>query len=145
MSLANLNDSLTYRHPNGDPVRAAEMVVAVPGAPAAPWSYAAAGSGIANTTTAVVIKAAAGAGLRNYVTGLQVSHATLGAATELAIRDGAGGAVLWRGTLGTTAVENGSCQFPSPLAGGANTLLEMVTLTAVTGGVYVNAQGYVAP
>jgi hypothetical protein len=145
MSLANLNDSLTYQHPNGDPVRAAEMVVAVPGAPAAPWSYAAAVFGIANTTTAVTIQAAAGAGLRNYLTGLQVSHATLGAATELAIRDGAGGAVLWRGTLGTEAVENASCQFSSPLAGAANTLLEVVTLAPVTGGVYVNAQGYVAP
>jgi hypothetical protein len=53
--------------------------------------------------------------------------------------------VLWRGTLGTVAVENANCQFPSPLTGSANTLLEVVALTAVTGGVYVNAQGYVAP
>ena len=60
-----------------------------------PWSYAGAAAGIANTTTAVTIKAAV-AGKRNYVTDLQLSHATLGAATEIAIRDGAGGSVLWR-------------------------------------------------
>ena len=51
------------------------------------WSYAAATGGIANTTTAVTIKAAAGAGKLNYITDIQVSHATLGAATELAIRE----------------------------------------------------------
>lgn len=113
-------------------------------ADATAWSYAAAESGIANTTTAVTIKAAAGAGQRNYIEALQVSHATLGAATELAIRDGAGGTVLWRMTLATGANENIGVTFDPPLRGSLNTLLEVVTLTAVTGGVYVNAQGFSA-
>ena len=108
-----------------------------------PWSYAAAASGIVNTTSAVAIKAAA-AGKRNYITDLQLSHATLGAATEVAIRDGAGGAVLWRATLGTVASENFCVQLATPVFGSVNTLLEVVTLTAVTGGVYVNAQGFAA-
>ena len=108
-----------------------------------PWSYAAAAAGIANTTTAVTIKAAV-AGKRNYVTDLQLSHATLGAATEIAIRDGAGGTVLWRATLGTVANENICVQLATPVFGSVNTLLEVATLTAVTGGVYVNAQGFSA-
>lgn len=108
------------------------------------WSYAAAASGIVNTTTAVTIKAAAGAGVRNYITDLQISHATLGAATEIAIRDGAGGTVLWRGTLGTVANDGIAYQFATPLVGSANTLLEVLTVTSVTGGVYVSAQGFSA-
>ena len=32
--------------------------------------------------------------------------------------------------------------FQEPLQGSQGNLLEVVTLTAVTGGVYVNAQGY---
>lgn len=115
--------------------------------PEADWQYAAAASGIVNTTTAVTIKAAAGASLRNYITGLQISSDALGAATEIAIRDGAAGPVLWRQKLttsGTTGIEQ--IQFATPLRGTAATLLEVVTLTAtVTGGVYVSAQGYVAP
>lgn len=112
------------------------------------WSYAAAASGIVNTTTAVTIKAAETANVsggtvyKNQVRSLQVAHATLGAATELAIRDGAGGTVLWRMTLGTVANENIGVWFDPPLQG-SSALLEVVTLTAVTGGVHVNAQGYV--
>ena len=108
------------------------------------WSYAAATGGIDNTTTAVTIKAAGAAGVRNYITSAQISHATLGAATEFAIRDGAGGTVLWRMTMGTTAVEMQSIIFDPPLMGSAATLLEVVTLTAVTGDVLFNAQGYSA-
>jgi hypothetical protein len=110
----------------------------------ADWSYAAASGGIDNTTTAVTIKAA-DANFCNYISALQISHATLGAATELAIRDGAAGTVLWRMTLGTAAVENLPIEFPVPLKGTKNTLLEVVTLTAVTGDVLVNAQGFVGP
>ena len=110
------------------------------------WKYAAASGGIVNTTTAVTIKAAAGSGLRNCVTALQISADTLGAATELALRDGAGGTVVWRGKLQTTPITDLAPTFPSPICGTANTLLEIVTLTAsVTGGVFVNAQGYAAP
>lgn len=108
------------------------------------WSYAGASGGIDNTTTAVTFKAAAGTGNRNYVKSVQISHATLGAATELAIRDGAAGTVLWRMTLGTVANENISVVFDPPLQGTANTLLEVVTLTGVTGDVIFNAQGFVS-
>jgi hypothetical protein len=108
------------------------------------WNYAAATSGIAATTTAVTIKAAE-AGARNYIDSIQVSHDTLGNATSLAIRDGAGGTVLWRGRLQTTAMPvNNTIHFATPLKGSINTLLEVVTLTSATGGVYVNAQGHVA-
>lgn len=107
------------------------------------WSYAPPVGGIVNSVVAVTIKAAAGAGLRNYLSSMTVDHDALGAATELAIRDGAGGAVLWRGKLQTAAREGGCFYFDPPLRGTANTLLEVVTLTAsVTGGVFVNASGF---
>lgn len=109
------------------------------------WSYAAAASGIVNSAVAVTIKAAAGAAVRNYLTGIQIATDTLGAATELAIRDGAAGTVLWRGKLQTTALALTTINFDTPLYSTANTLLEVVTLTAVTGGVYVNANGFTAP
>ena len=108
-------------------------------------NYAAAASGIADTAVAVTINAAAGEGQRNYVTSSQLEHATLGASTEFAIRDGVAGPVLWRCALKTAAMAPLSIVFPSPLAGSPDTLLEVVTLTAVTGGVYVNARGYSAP
>jgi hypothetical protein len=114
--------------------------------PGSRWQYAAAASGILNTTTAVALKGAAGAGLKNYITAIQLKSETLNTATELAIRDGAGGAVLWRTKLGTVAMDDGlNIVFPTPLVGTADTLLEVVTLTAsVTGAVYFNAQGYTA-
>ena len=111
------------------------------------WVYAAASGGIANTTTAVTLVAAQAAGIRNYLTNLQLSSDALGAATEIAIRDGAGGTVLWRGKIGTAGIAGVSTiQFSDPLKSTAATLLEVVTLSAsVTGSVYVNAQGYIAP
>jgi hypothetical protein len=105
------------------------------------WSYPAATGGIDNSNTAVTIKAAV-AGNRNYITSIQISHATLGAATEIAIRDGAGGTVLWRAELKTTAMPLTGFTFPVPLKGSVNTLLEVITLTAVTGDVLFNAQGF---
>jgi hypothetical protein len=110
------------------------------------WNFASATGGIVNTTTAVTLKAAAADNTtRNYITDLQVQSATLGGATELAIRDGAGGAVLWRTQLQTTALPLVAFNFQSPLQGSPGNLLEVVTLSAVTGGVWVNAQGYTAP
>ena len=111
------------------------------------WVYAAASGGITNTTTAATLVAAQAAGVRNYLTSLQISSDVLGAATEIAIRDGAGGTVLWRGKIGTAGIAGVSTiQFSDPLKSTAATLLEVVTLSAsVTGGVYVNAQGYIAP
>ena len=111
------------------------------------WVYAAASGGITNTTTAATLVAAQAAGVRNYLTSLQISSDVLGAATEIAIRDGAGGTVLWRGKIGTAGIAGVSTiQFSDPLKSTAATLLEVVTLSAsVFGGVYVNAQGYKAP
>lgn len=109
------------------------------------WSYAAATGGITNTTTAVTIKAADGS-LRNYISAMQISSDPLGVATEFAIRDGAAGTVLWRMKIGTAGIVNGlQIRFDPPLFSTAATLLEVVTLTAsLTGGVFVNAQGFVA-
>lgn len=107
------------------------------------WNYAPPVGGIVNTTVAVTIKAAAGAGVRNYLSEISLSSDTLGAATELAIRDGAAGTVLWRGKLQTTSLALTDITFNPPIKGTANTLLEVVTLTAsVTGGVFVNATGF---
>ena len=107
------------------------------------WSFAGATGGIVNTTTAVTIKAApADNTQRNYLTDFQIATDAIGAATEVAIRDGAGGTVLWRGKLQTTALVPTWIGFSQPLMGSPGNLLEILTLTAVTGGVYVNAQGY---
>lgn len=114
--------------------------------PEAEWSYAAAASGIVNTTTAVTIKTAAGAGVRNYITSIQVMSEALTTATELAIRDGAGGTVIWRTKIPTTGLPSVQFDFTNPIKSTANTLLEVVTLTASgAGAVYFNAQGYAAP
>jgi len=106
------------------------------------WSYAAAASGISNTTTAVTIKTAGAASIRNFVTTLDLQWEALGAATEFVIRDGAAGTVIYRTKLGTAA---GSKQivFSDALKGTAATLLEIATLTAsVTGAVYANLTGH---
>jgi hypothetical protein len=110
------------------------------------WSYGAAVGGILNTTAAVTVKAAAAAGIRNYITGAQISTDALGTATEFAIRDGAGGPVLYRMKIGTAGLASFQINFDTPLRGSSATLLEVVTLTATTtGAVYVNLQGYTAP
>lgn len=107
------------------------------------WLYAAATGGIVNTTTAVTVAAAAGASVRNYVASMQIHWDALGVATEIAVRDGAGGTVLWRGKIPAGAAGMEEIVFPSPLKGTANTLLEVVTLTAsVTGGTFFNLQGF---
>ena len=113
--------------------------------PASNWNYAAAASGIVNTTTAVTVAAAAGAGLRNYLNSVQYMSEALTTATELAIRDGAGGTVLWRTKIATGGmIASAEFHFDPPLRGTANTLLEVVTLTASgAGAVYFNAQGFV--
>jgi len=55
---------------------------------------------------------------------------------------GAGGAVLWRILLQTAALGPQWIGFQEPLMGSPGNLLEVITLTAVTGLIYVNAQGY---
>lgn len=113
--------------------------------PESDWNYAAASGGIVNTTTAVTFKAAV-ASVRNYITGIQIMAEALTNATELAIRDGAAGAVIWRTKIPTGGLPLMDIQFPSPLKSSVNTLLEVVTITASgAGAVYFNAQGYTAP
>lgn len=110
------------------------------------WSYAAAAGGILNTSTAVTIKDTAGAGIRNYITGIQISADPLTNATELAIRDGASGTVLWRMKILTAGLPRSGMVFPIPIKGSPATLLEVVTLTASgAGAVYINVQGFIAP
>lgn len=107
------------------------------------WNYAAAASGIVNTTTAVTIKAAGAAGVRNFISSIQIMHEVLTNATELAIRDGAAGTVLWRTKIPAGVAGVFDPPFRSPIKGTAATLLEVVTLTASgAGAVYFNAQGF---
>ena len=114
-------------------------------APGTTWTYAAAASGIANTTTAVTFKAAH-ATLRNYVSWVDIWSEALTTATEVAIRDGAAGTVLWRTKIATGGLLGGRyMRFDPPLQGTAATLLEVLTITASgAGAVYFNAGGYVA-
>ena len=109
------------------------------------WSYAAAASGLLNTAVAVTIANAGGAGLRSYINAIQISADVLTVATEVVVRDGASGTVLWRTKIGTAGLITGlSINFATPLRSSPNTLLEVATLTAtVAGAVYFNAQGYV--
>ena len=134
----------------GDAARAtmtsgAAQVVYPYAVPEISWAYAAAAGGILNTTTAVAFKAAAAAGIRNYITNIQVMSEALTTATELAIRDGAAGTVLWRTKIPTGGLPSTSFTFPTPIRGTAATLLEVVTLTASgAGAVYFNAHGFTA-
>ncbi len=108
------------------------------------WHYAAATSGIVSTTTAVTFKAASGtAGIKNYITAIEIGAIGAGTATELCIRDGAAGTVIWRiqvPAAGFTFPLN--VNFTTPLKGTANTLLEVVTLTSSATPIYFNAHGY---
>lgn len=107
------------------------------------WLYPAAAGGILNTTTAVTIRAAQAASIRNYITNIQVQSEPLGSATDLVVRDGAAGPVLWRVRIPTGGLPLTDIKFAQPLRGTAATLLEVATLTAsVTGAVYFNAQGH---
>lgn len=107
------------------------------------WSYATS-SGITNTTTAVTVKTAAGSGIRNCVTGVDISADALGTATVFAIRDGAGGTVIWAHKIQTAGLAEFSKSFLSPICSSTNSLLEIVTLTAsTTGTVFAQLQGFV--
>jgi hypothetical protein len=111
--------------------------------PALTWSYAAAAGGLV-TTGGVTAKAAGTGAQRNYITRVQAinSHQTIG--TEVVIRDGAAGTVLWRGWA---QFAGGGCSavFDPPLRGSAATLVEIAEITATAStGVLVNLQGYTA-
>lgn len=103
------------------------------------WSYAAASGGITNAT-ALTIKAAAGAGIKNCIHSLQLENTDQQDSTEFSIRDGSGGAVLWRWKLLTGGHGTNPPPFQVPICGSANTLLEVIAGT--TGTVtFFNAQG----
>lgn len=131
---------------SGDAVRALASLlgksVSLPYAlPGATWSYAAASGGITNTT-GVTAKAAAGAGVRNYVTSAQVINGAASVDTDVQIRDGASGTVLWRG-FAKAAGGGISVRFDPPLRGSANTLIEVACGTT-SSATYVNLQGFTA-
>lgn len=110
-------------------------------------SYNSGASGICtNTTTAVTMFAAAGASVRNYLKTLVINTDAMGAAGVIAIRDGAGGTIIWSAKVATTGwLTPQTITFDPPIRSTANTLLEIVTLTAsVTGSLYVTAQGFTA-
>jgi len=123
------------------------QIVRLDSIPENEWSYVAASGGITNTTTAVDLAGGAGSGVRNYITSLQVSSDTLGTATEVFIRDGVAGPILWRakiGTAGTVGIQD--IRFHPPLRGTTNTILQAACVTATgTGSIYLNVQGYKAP
>jgi hypothetical protein len=101
------------------------------------WSVAA-----ALTDGTAVPKATAGSGVRNRLCSVQVSHTLLGAATILAVRDGAGGTVLWQVALDTSLSQGASFPINPPICGSNATLMEVVLLTApTTGTVYACLQG----
>ncbi len=109
------------------------------------WNYSNGATGIlSNTTTAVTIKTAAGASVRNYIDSLQITTTAFGTSVPIAIRDGAGGTILWAMNVPTAGyLQPVTIVFETPLKGTANTLLEIVTTTAnTTGTVWVSAQGH---
>lgn len=106
------------------------------------WAYAAAASGIVSSTADVAIKAAAGAGVRNYLKTLSIETDALSAATEIVVKDGAS-TVIWRGKLQAAVLSGRTITFDPPLRGTANTAMNVALLTSVTGGVYVNASGFI--
>lgn len=134
-----LNDGTNWNRQRGD-LNAASVQ---PALSASFWSYPAATGGISNTTTAVTVKAAAGAGVRNYIEAIDLSWDALANATEFAIRDGAAGTVLWRCKLPSAVAGNRYVKLGTALKGTANTLVEVVTLTASgAGAVFANLQGW---
>lgn len=107
------------------------------------WNYATLTGGISNSTTAVTMSAAQGAGIRNVLTGIQISiPAALGGTTEVVVRDGAAGTVVWRGSFGAGTIGSWSYEFPTGIRGTANTLLEAACTSAVTGNIIISAQGF---
>jgi hypothetical protein len=94
---------------------------------------------ITDTTSTSVI-AAQGAGVRTYVTSLLVTNSDATVGTAVAITDGSGGTVLWRG-YAAPAGGGFSVTFPVPLRTTANTALHAVCATT-SAEVYVSASGY---
>lgn len=105
------------------------------------WKYVAAANGLV-TTSGVTAKAAGGAGIRNCVVSGQVINENGTTSTEVELRDGASGTVMWRGWA-QAGGGGAAFQFPVPVCGTANTLVEVAENTATaTNGVIFNLQGY---
>jgi len=124
---------------NGVATMDGKQVVLLHSIPEVSWQYAALTGGIVSSVADVPLKAAI-ATYRNYLTNIHISHDTLSAVTEYVIKDGA--TVILRGKLQIAASEGFDIQFPTPLRGTANTALNFALITSVTGGVFVNAQGF---
>ena len=120
-------------------------LVVQPGLSSTFWYYTSGASPIlSNTTTAVTIKTAAGASVRNFIDSCQVTTTAFGASVPLALRDGAGGSVIFALTVPTSGfLQPVVLKFEPPLRSTANTLIEVVTTTANTSGtVTLNCQGH---
>lgn len=105
----------------------------------ATWSFVGAAGGITNTT-AVTLKAAGAAGVRNCLTGLQISNGHATVSTEVVVKDGAAGTIIWRHWF-QAAGGHAEPPFDVPLCGTAATLMEAVPITTGSA-IYINAQGY---
>ena len=101
------------------------------------WAYAGATGGL--TTTAEATIQAAAAGKRHILKFLQVKN-TSATATELEIRDGASGTVIWRGQISASQVNADIYDFGEGIAFSDN---KAVIIACVTTGaaVRVSAQG----
>lgn len=147
IALEARNTQKTAMSTTGDVVRAiatmdGKQIVWMRAAPELSWQYAAAASGIVSSVADVVLNAAL-ATYRNYLVSIELSHDLLSAVTEFVIKDGA--TIIHRGKLQVAAVESLELTFDPPLRCTVNTALNFALLSSVTGGVYVNAQGFTAP
>jgi len=107
------------------------------------WRYAAPAGGLVNTT-GVTAKAAPPAGSRNCITSIQVMNTHQTTSTEIEVRDGAAGTVLWRGWA-QAGGGGAAANLPVPICGTNTTLIEIAEVTTTaTNGVLVNMQGYVS-
>lgn len=108
------------------------------------WQKEAVAGGL--TTTTVQELKAGTANLRTYLTGVTISATALTTATELVIREGSAGTILFRIPIPVAGLNTKQINFPTPIRTAAiNTAISAQLLTSpVTGGVYVNAQGYVS-
>lgn len=102
------------------------------------WRYASLSGGIVDTTAVTIAPAVVG--MRNYIDSLQVFNSGA-AGTEVIIRDGSLGPVLWRGYVGATTASL-QVDFKHPIKGSINTLLEVVLSSGTTVAVRINVQGH---
>lgn len=96
----------------------------------------------ANTAQTLVTAAAS---LKTMITGIQLSCDTQGAASEIIIRETTGAVILWRHKLQLAAVTVVSIPLVQPLRGTqANTSIEVIIPSWLSGNVYVSIQYYTA-